>query len=125
MHRAHNSDIKKFLFSTTREEKRRPSIGADLPLPVARLHDLFNGPYLLVARCFICTRIFAYLPGLQPALWKMMIVFSGCYCFFSPSFSSTAPENRQITASLAITFATVFDRDSLAYANRFECLLKI
>lgn len=67
----------------------------DLPLPVARFHDLFNGPYLLVARCFICTRIFFRLSACLALLspWKMMIVFSGCYWLF---FHSALQQHRKI-----------------------------
>lgn len=78
----------------------------DLPLPVARFHDLFNGPYLLVARCFICTRIFfACLPASHCSLpgrwWLFSPVVIG---FFFPLGSAAAPENRQITASLPVAF---------------------
>lgn len=62
VHHSHNSDIKTFLDLPGREENKKKletiQREVDLPLPVARFHDLFNGPYLLVARCFICTRIF-------------------------------------------------------------------
>lgn len=77
----------------------------DLPLPVARFHDLFNGPYLLVARCFICTRIFFSLVCLP----RIALSLEDDDCFlrlllaFFP-LGSAAPENRQITASLPVAF---------------------
>lgn len=109
----------------------------DLPLPVARFHDLFNGPYLLVARCFICTRIFffACLPASHCSLpgrwWLFSPVVIG---FFSTRLCSTGKSTDYSFFAGCVwprcccgCCCTVFDRAGpvCAYANRFECLLKI